>query len=155
LARADVTEEHNNRPPTTDAAEAPEWNRHYVGSQLPDQPVTMTIQADPSGARWLTTGLATAVALVICGYGYHLSHPKAATNVAILPIAAANHKPAFPKQQHMLSEQDKNTNGQPKAPDSVLTATRQELIRAIQETVPGTDVNPGGNGMVRESGGKW
>ena len=141
LARADVTEEHNNRPPTTHAAEAPEWNRHYVGSQLPDQPVTMTIQAHPSGARWLTAGMATALALVICGYGYHLSHPKAATNVPILPIAAANHKPAIPDQQHMLSEQDKKTNRQPKAPDSVLTATRQELMLAIQEAVQGTDVN--------------
>ena len=41
----------------------------------------------------------------------------------------------------MLSEQDKKTNGQPKALDSVLTATRQELILAIQEAVQGTDVN--------------
>jgi hypothetical protein len=39
----------------------------------------------------------------------------------------------------MLSEQ--KTNGQPKASDSVLTATRQELILAIQEAVQGTDVN--------------
>jgi TPR repeat protein len=41
----------------------------------------------------------------------------------------------------MLSEQDKKTNGQPKASDSVLTATRQELILAIQEAVQGTDMN--------------
>jgi putative methionine-R-sulfoxide reductase with GAF domain len=141
LPRADVTKEHNNRPPTTDAAETPEWNRHDVGSQLPDRPVTMTIQAHPSRTRWLTAGLAIALALVISGYGYHLSHPKAATNIAILPIAAANHKPAILEPRHVLSEQDKKTNGQPKAPDSVLTATRQELIRAIQEAVQGTDVN--------------
>jgi hypothetical protein len=139
LARADVTEEHNNRPPTTDAAEAPEWNRHYVGSQLPDQPVT-TIQAHPSGARWLATGLAAALALVICGYGYHLNHRRVA-NVAILPIADANHKPAIPDQQQRISEQDTKINEQPKASDSVLTATRQELILAIQEAVQGTDVN--------------
>jgi len=93
------------------------------------------------GTRWLTTGLVTALALVICGYGYHFNHPRVATNVSILPIAAANHKPAIPDQQHMLSEQDKKTNGQPKALDSVLTATRQELILAIQEAVQGTDVN--------------
>jgi putative methionine-R-sulfoxide reductase with GAF domain len=142
LACADVLfKEYNNRLPTTDAAEAPECNRHYSGSQLPDQPVTMTIQEHPSGTRWLTAGLATALALVICGYGYHLNHPRAATNVAILPIAAANHKPAIPEPQHMLSEQDQKTNGQPKAPDSVLTGTRQEPIRAIQEAVQGTDVN--------------
>jgi putative methionine-R-sulfoxide reductase with GAF domain len=145
LACADVLfKEYNNRLPTTDAAEAaeaPECNRHYIGSQLPDQPVTMTIQEHPSGTRWLTAGLATALALVICGYGYHLNHPSAATNVAILPIAAANHKPAIPEPQHMLSEQDQKTNGQPKAPDSVLTGTRQEPIRAIQEAVQGTDVN--------------
>jgi TPR repeat protein len=41
----------------------------------------------------------------------------------------------------VLSEQDKKANGQPKAPDSVLTATRQEAILAIQEAVQGTDVN--------------
>jgi hypothetical protein len=140
LAHADVLKEHNNRLRTADAAEAPEWNGHYIGSQLPDQLVTMTSQEHPSGVRWLMTGLATALALVICGYGYHLNHPRVATNVAILPIAAANHKPAIPEQQHMLSEPDQKTNGQPKAPDSVLTATRQELIRAIQEAVQGTDV---------------
>jgi hypothetical protein len=141
LAHADVLKEHNNRLRTTDAAEAPEWHGHDIGSQLPDQPVTMTIQGHPIGARWLTTGLATALALVICGYGYHLNHPRVATNVAILSIAAANHKPPIPDQQHVLSEQDKKTNGQPKASDSVLTATRQELILAIQEAVQGTDVN--------------
>jgi hypothetical protein len=141
LAHADLLKEQNNRLRTTDTAEAPEWNGHYIGSQLPDQPVTMTIQEHPSGTRWLTTGLVTALALVICGYGYHFNHPRVATNVSILPIAAANHKPAIPDQQHMLSEQDKKTNGQPKALDSVLTATRQEIILAIQEAVQGTDVN--------------
>ena len=141
LPYADVLKEHNNRLPTTDAAEAPEWNGRYVGSQLPDQPVAITRQQHPSGARWLTTGLATALALVICGYGYHLSHPRVATNVAIPPIAATNHKPAIPNQQHMLSEQDKKTNEQPQPSHSVLTATRQEVILAIQEPVQGTDVN--------------
>jgi len=141
LVHADLLKEQNNRLRTTDTAEAPEWNGHYIGSQLPDQPVTMTMQEHPSGTRWLTTGLVTALALVICGYGYHFNHPRVATNVSILPIAAANHKPAIPDQQHMLSEQDKKTNGQPKALDSVLTATRQELILAIQEAVQGTDVN--------------
>ncbi len=141
LAHADVLKEHNNRLPTTDAAEAPEWNGHYIGSQLPDQPVAMTSQEHPRGARWLTTGLATALTLVICGYGYHLNHPRVATNVAILPIGAANHKPAIPNQQQMLSEQDENTNGQPKPSHSVLTATRQEVSLAIQEPVQGTDAN--------------
>ena len=142
LGHADELKEHNNCLPTTDAAEAPEWNEHHIGSQLPEQPVTIASPKHPSGARWLTTGLATALALaVIFGYGYHLIHPRVATHIAILPIAAANHKPAFPNQQHMLSEQDKKTNGQPKASDSVLTATRQEVILAIQEAVQGTDVN--------------
>ena len=134
LALPDLLEEHSNRLATTDAAEAPEWHGHYIGSQLAEQPVTKAIQENPSRARWLTTGLATALALVICGYGYHLNRPRVATNVAILPIAAANHKPEIP-----------DTNGQPKASASVLTATRQELILAIQlaieEPVQGTDVN--------------
>ena len=40
-----------------------------------------------------------------------------------------------------MSEQDNKTNGLPKASATVLTATRQELILAIQEAVQGTDVN--------------
>jgi hypothetical protein len=140
LSHADVLKEHNDRLPTEDPAEAPEWNGHDIGSQLPDQPVATTSQEHPRGASWLTTGLATALALVICGYGYHLNHPRVATNVAILPIGAANHGPAIPNQ-HMLSEQDEKTNGQPKPSHSVLTATRQEVILAIQEPVQGTDVN--------------
>jgi hypothetical protein len=140
LAHADVLKEHNNRLPTTDAAEAPEWNGHYIGSQLPDQTVTMTSQEHRSGAHWLTIGLAATLALAVIGYGYHLNRPRVATHVAILPIAAAEHKPVIP-QQHVLSEQDDKANGQPKAPDSVLTATRQEAILAIQEAVQGTDVN--------------
>jgi GAF domain/Sel1 repeat len=142
LAHTDGLKEHNNPLPTTDAAKAPEGegNWHYIGSQLHDQLVPMTSQY-PSGARWLTTGLATALVLVICGYGYHLNHPRSATNVAILPIGAANHKPAIANQQHMLTEQEEKTNGQPKPSHSVLTATRQEVILAIQEPVQGTDVN--------------
>src|ERR1700730_9124629 len=140
LAHADVLKEHNNRLPTTDAAEAPEWNGHYIGSQLPDQTVTMTSQEHRSGAHWLTTGLAATLALAVIGYGYHFNRPRVATHVPILPIAAAEHKPVIP-QQHVLSEQDNKANGQPKAPDSVLTATRQEAILAIQEAVQGTDVN--------------
>jgi hypothetical protein len=142
LADANVLKEHNNQLPTTDAAEAPELNGHYIGSQLPDQPVAIANQEHPSGARWLTTGLATAVALLICGYGFHLNHPRVATNVAILPIAAANHKPPIPDQQRMLSKQDKKTNGQQaKVSQNLLTATTQEVILAIQEPVQGTDVN--------------
>jgi hypothetical protein len=137
LPYADVLKEHNNRLPTTDAVEAPE-----CGSQLPDQPMAIRRLDHPSTARRLTTGLAIALALVICGYGYHhLSHPRVATNVAIPPIAATNHKPAIPNQQPMLSEQDKNTNGRPQPSHSVLTATRQEIILAIQEPVQSTDVN--------------
>jgi hypothetical protein len=140
LAHADVRKERNNGLQTTDGAEGPEWNGHNIGSQLPDQPVTMTIHEPPSGARWLITGLATALALLICGYGYHLNHSRVATNGSVLPIGAANRKPAISVQQSMLSDQPRKTNGQPKASDSVLTATRQELILAIQEAVEGTDV---------------
>jgi hypothetical protein len=141
LADANVLKEHNNRLPTTDGAEPPELKGHYIGSKLPDQPVAIANQEHPSGARWLTTGLVTALALVICGYGYHLNHPRVATDVAILPIAGANHKPAISNQQQMLSEQDEKTNGQPTPSHSVLTATREEVILAIQEPVQGTDVN--------------
>ena len=136
-----VLKEHNNRLPTTDAAEAPEWNGHYIRSPLPDQPVTMTSQEHPSAARWLETGLATALALIICGYVYHFSHPRVETPVVMPPFATANHEPAISDQQRVLSEQDKKTDGQPRASDNVLTTTRQEVILAIQEAVQGTDVN--------------
>jgi hypothetical protein len=56
-------------------------------------------------------------------------------------MVATNHTPAFPNQRHMLPEQDKKTNEQPNATDSVLTATKQEVILAIQETVQGKDGN--------------
>jgi len=106
------------------------------------QPVAMKSRERPSGARWLTTGLAAALVLVICGYGYHLIHPKVATNVDTFPNAIANHKAPIPDQQHMLSGQDKKTNGQQaKLSQNLLTATRQEVILAIQEPVQGTDVN--------------
>jgi len=142
LAHADVRQEHNNHPPTTDAAEVPKWNGHHIGSQLPEQPVVMKSREHPSGARWLTTGLAAALVLVICGYGYHLIHPKVATNVDTFPNAIANHKAPIPDQQHMLSGQDKKTDGQQaKLSQNLLTATRQEVILAIQEPVQGTDVN--------------
>jgi TPR repeat protein len=145
LAHADVRPEL----PTTDVAEVPEWNGHLIGSLLPDQSVAMTSQEHPSGAPWLATGLATALALVFCGYGYHLNHAKVATNVATFPIAAATHQPTIPNQQHTLSEQDKKTNGQPKLSQSVTTATRQEVVLAIQEPVQGTDVNRVLNGVGR------
>ena len=140
LAHADVLKEHNNRLPATDAAEAPERNGHSIGSQLPDQTVTMTSQEHRSGAHWLIAGLAATLALAVIGYGYHLNRPRVAAHVATLPIAAAKHKPVI-LQEHVLSEQDDKANRQPKAPDSVLTATRQEAILAIEEAVQGTDMN--------------
>jgi len=142
LAHAYVLQERNNRLTTTDAAEARERRGHYIGSQLPHEPVTVTSHEDPTAARWLATGMATALALAaIFGYGYHLNHSRVSTRVAILPIAAANHKPAIPDQQLVLSEQDKRTNEQPKASDSVLTANMQEAVLAIKGAVQGTDLN--------------
>ncbi len=134
-AHADMRQEHNNHLPTTDAAEVA-----HIGSQLPEQTVAMRSREHPGLARWLTTGLATALALVVCGYGYHLIHPRVATNVDTFPNAIANHKLPIPDQQHMLSEQDKNGQ-QAKLSQNLLTATRQEVILAIQEPVQGRDVN--------------
>jgi hypothetical protein len=142
LAHAYVLQEPSNRLMTTDAAEAREWRGNYIGSQLPDEPVTVTSHEDPTGSRWLTTGLATAVALAaIFGYEYHFNRSRVSTNVATLPIAAANHKPAIPDQRHVLSEQDKWTNRQPKASDSVLTTNMQEAVLAIKGAVRSTDLN--------------
>ena len=140
FAHADALKEHNERRPDT-AAEAPEWDEHFMGSQLPDQPITLTSKKHPTGAR-LTAGLTGALALaVIFGYGYHLYHSRVSTQVAIPSIATAKHAPAVPDGQDISSEQDQKTNERPKTWDSVLTATRQEVMLAIQEAVQGTDVN--------------
>jgi hypothetical protein len=142
LAHAYVLQEPNKRLTTTDAAEAREWRGHYIGSELPDEPVTVTSHEYPTGSRWLTTGLAAAVALVaIFGYGYHLNHSRVSTKIAIPPIASAIHKPAIADQPQLLSEQDKRTNGQPKASDSVLTDNMQEAVLAIKGKVQSTDLN--------------
>jgi hypothetical protein len=90
--------------------------------------------------HWLTIGVAAALILAVITYGYHLNRPRVATHGAILRIAAARREPVFP-QQHVSPEQDYNANGQSKAPDSVLTATREEVIQAIPEPVQSTDVN--------------
>jgi hypothetical protein len=140
FAHADVLKEHDECRPIT-AGEAPEWDEHFMGSQLADQPRTLTSKKHPSGA-WLTAGLTSALALaVIFGYGYHLYYSKVSTQVAIPSIGAAKHAPAVPDRQNISSEQEQNTNEQPKTWDSVLTATRQEVILAIQEAVQGSDVN--------------
>jgi putative methionine-R-sulfoxide reductase with GAF domain len=136
----DVPKENNNLLPTTDAAEVAESNGPYIGSQLPHQTVIMRGQEHRSGAHWLRIGLAATFALGLIGYGYHLSRPRVATYGAILSMGAANHKLAPPRQD-VLSLQNNKVNGQPKALDSVLTATTQETILAIQEPVQGTDVN--------------
>jgi putative methionine-R-sulfoxide reductase with GAF domain len=142
LGNADELEEHNDSLATTAAAQAPQGNDQDIRSQLSDQAVTIGSREYSGAARWLITGLATAFALAVTfGYGYHLHHPRVATHIAPLPIAATNHTPTFPNPRRMLSEPDKKTNGQPKASESVLTASRQEVILAIQEVVQGTDGN--------------
>ena len=105
--------------------------------------MTIASQEHPSGSRWLTRGLAaTALATaIVFGYGYHLNHPKVATNTAILPVEGANHTMAFPNQEHTLSEQNKKSNEQPKTSDSVLNATREQVILAIKEAEQRTQVN--------------
>jgi putative methionine-R-sulfoxide reductase with GAF domain len=90
---------------------------------------------------WLTMGVAAAaLVLAVIRYGYNLNRPRVATHGAIPPIAAASPEPVIP-QERVSPEQDYNANGQSKAPDSVLTATGEEVIQAIQEPVQGTDVN--------------
>jgi putative methionine-R-sulfoxide reductase with GAF domain len=91
--------------------------------------------------HWLTTGVAAVLVLAVITYGYHLNRPRVATHGATPRIAAAaSREPVFP-QERVSREQDHNANGQSKAPDSVLTATREEVIQAIPEPVQGTDVN--------------
>ncbi len=140
LVHTDVLKENNEGLPTTDTAETPEWNGHDIVSQSPDQPVSTTSREHP-GARWVIAGLATASVLaVIFGYGYHLNHPTPAARVTTPPIAAANHEPAIPPQ-NVSAEGNKKPNGQPKGSDSVLTASREQLILAIQEPVRAADGN--------------
>ncbi len=117
----------------------PNGTGHYIGSQLPD-----SVDYEPGASKWGSL-VNNRTGHCPCSGNLRLrispQSSKVATHVAILTIAAANHKPAIPNEQHVLSEQDKKTNGQPKPSHSVLTATRQEVILAIQEPVQGTDVN--------------
>jgi hypothetical protein len=140
--------EHNNCRPATAVAEASRSNGHNIQPQLPDQAVTIASRERSGATHWLKTGLASALAVAVtCGYLYHLNHPRVATHIAPLPIAATSRMPAFPTPRHMLSEQDKNTNGRPKAWESVLKATQQEATIAIQQAVQVTD----GNRMINRS----
>jgi predicted MarR family transcription regulator len=140
-ANIDVPKENNNiLLATTEGAEVAGSNGPDIGSQLPHQTVIMRSQEHGSQVHWLRIGVAATLALGVIGYGYHLSRPRVATHGATRPIAAANHKLATP-QQDVLSVHNVKVNGQPKSLDSILTASRQETILAIQEAIQGTDFN--------------
>jgi hypothetical protein len=140
FAHVDVLQDHTSRSTITEAAGAADQD-DQTRSQLTNQPIAMTNRANLSAARWVARCLTAALVLVICGYGYHLNHRGVATNIATLPIEATNRKPAVP----MSSERDKKIDGSPKLSQSVLTATRQDIILAIQERVQGAAVNRGPN----------
>jgi uncharacterized protein len=130
----------DSRSTITEAAGTADQN-HQTGSQLTNQPSAMTTRANLGAARWVARGLTAGLVMVICGYGYHLNHRRVATNTAALPIEATNRKPAVP----VFLEQDKRSDGSPKLSQGVLTATRQDIILAIQERVQGEAVNRGPN----------
>ena len=125
---ADVLKDDNNSQPIMDAAEADQWNGHEVVSK-PDRSILR---------MKIITLLAAMVILATIVDRYSRNHTKGAPPVA--KPSASKHEPSIP-QQHVLPEQASNTNGQPKTPDNVLTASRQEVIQTIQEAVQGTDIN--------------
>jgi hypothetical protein len=142
-----MSKDHNNHLSTTNGAEAIEPKPPYTGSQSSDQTLNMTSHGQRTPAHWIAIVLAAMVSLAVIGYGYHLNHPRTAPHVAILPIAASVRAPAIPQdvqvpEQNKLSEQNKKANAPPKTLDSVITATRQEPILAIQEPIQNKDINP-------------
>ena len=56
------------------------------------------------------------------------------------PATVAKHEPVF-SEQDAAPEQGSNTDRQSRAPENVVTASREEVISAIQEPVQDTDVN--------------
>jgi Sel1 repeat len=82
--------------------------------------------------------------VVVERYGHH--NPAVAPHVATAPVIATNHNPVS-SQQNAAAEQsavrehdsnhDTNKDRQPRAPKSILTASRDEVISAIQERVQG------------------
>jgi putative methionine-R-sulfoxide reductase with GAF domain len=147
FAATDVSEDHNNHLSTANGAEAIEPKAPYIGSQPSDQTPNMTSQGQRPPAHWLAIVLTAMLSLAVIGYGYHLNHPRTAPHVAVLPIAASVRAAAIPPpdvllpDQNKLSEQNKKTNAPTETFESVITATRQEAILAIQEPIQNKDIN--------------
>jgi hypothetical protein len=148
-ANIDVPKENKDLRATTEVAEAIA-NEADIGSQLPHQITITRSQEHRSRAYWLRVGLAASLALGTTVYGLHLRRSRVATYGAIPPVASENHKLAI-QQEEVLSRQNlgapqqavlpEKNKGQSKVLDSVLTATRQETILAIQDPIQGRDPN--------------
>jgi hypothetical protein len=94
----------------------------------------------------LLTLFALAVAALAIFGRYSGSHPtgvprRGAQPEELFPTTVAQPEVVVPQQQHVSQEQANNGNGQPSGLDDVLSASREPVILAIQESVQGTDVN--------------
>jgi len=91
----------------------------------------------------IVTVLATVVIILLAVIvdRYSRRRPGGAPNAAIVRTTIPKHEPVIP-QQHVPTEQANNTaNGQSKPLDTVLTASREEVLLAIQEVVQARDVD--------------
>ena len=88
----------------------------------------------------IVTVLAAVVILAPIVNRYSRRHPGGAPHVAVVPTMVPKHEPVIP-QQHVATEQANTASGQSKPLDSVLTASRGEVLLAIQDLVQARDVN--------------
>jgi TPR repeat protein len=97
-----------------------------------------------AGIKTVTVFLAAFVALTVVLAtivdSYSRRHSGRAPHSAIVPSAVPKHDPII-SQQHLATEQSNTWNAQPKPLDSLLTASREEVLLAIREAVQAGDVN--------------
>ena len=87
----------------------------------------------------ILTGASAIVMLALVVDRYARLYPRVGPHVTP-PVTVAKHEPVLP-EQGAASEQGSNTDRQSRAPENVVTASREEVISAIQEPVQDTDLN--------------
>jgi hypothetical protein len=107
----------------------------------------MQAQGNPHDARSersilrmkILTGVSAIAMLATIVDRYARHYPRVGPHVTP-PATVAKHEPILP-EQGAAPEQGSNNDGQSRAPENVVTASREEVISAIQEPVQDTDLN--------------
>jgi len=122
------------------------WTKAKSSGQVPSKRLGNSQERrleKPIVGTKIVTVLATMVIILLAMIvdRYSRRHPGGAPNAAIVSTTVPKHEPVI-TQQHVPTEQANNTaNGQSKPLDTVLTASREEVLLAIQEVVQARDVD--------------